>query len=327
MDAVVPNYFGEGARVWVNDGGQFTTNGQVLGTGLLLGVSLGDLDGDGDLDAFFARIGSTNHVFFDPQTGPPPRLSIVTADSIKPEGNSGNALFTFTVTRSGNTTAAASVDYVVTGTGTNPADAVDFGGTLPSGTVNFASGETNKTITVVVAGDTEAEADEGFVVALSNPQPGTAQILAATANGTILNDDTPPSTVTLSVDNTTIPEANGVATLTATLSAPVVATVTVDFEVSGGAQLDIDYVLSSTRIVIAAGNTTGSVTVTSVQDAVDEPDETIVVSITSVTGAVESGTQQQVVTIADGRRAAGADCCDQPESARWYAWSTDLVQC
>jgi hypothetical protein len=39
----------------------------------------------------------------------------------------------------------------VTGSGANPANAADFGGTLPSGTVSFAAGETSKTITVNVS--------------------------------------------------------------------------------------------------------------------------------------------------------------------------------
>ena len=91
--------------------------------------------------------------------------------------------------RTGNTTGTNSVDWGVTGSGTNPANAADFGGTLPTGTVSFAAGETSKTITVNVSGDTLVETDDTFTVTLSNPSNG-ATITTAAATGTIQNDDT-----------------------------------------------------------------------------------------------------------------------------------------
>ena len=45
---------------------------------------------------------------------PPPTLAIA-APASKAEGNSGSTAFTFTVTRSGDTTGATTVDYTVTG--------------------------------------------------------------------------------------------------------------------------------------------------------------------------------------------------------------------
>ena len=80
------------------------------------------------------------------------------------------------------------MDYAVSGRGLNPADATDFGGTLPSGTVSFAAGESAKTISLAVSGDYSFESDEGFSVTLSNPTPG-ATITTASVDGTILNDD------------------------------------------------------------------------------------------------------------------------------------------
>ena len=116
-------------------------------------------------------------------------FSIAALDADKAEGNAGSTPLTFTVTRSGDTAAAAAVAYAVTGSGTVAANGADFeGGTLPSGTLSFAAGETNKTLTIAVAGDTTAEPDEGFTVTLSSPTPGT--LGTATARGIIRNDDT-----------------------------------------------------------------------------------------------------------------------------------------
>gem|GEM_PF-5039106 len=118
-------------------------------------------------------------------------LAIAATNANQSEGNSGTKAFTFTVTRSGNTSGANAVNWAVTGSGTNPANATDFaGGSLPSGTVSFAAGETSKLITVNVQGDTTVEANEAFT--LSNPTNG-ATLTTTTATGTITNDDTPPT--------------------------------------------------------------------------------------------------------------------------------------
>jgi hypothetical protein len=70
-----------------------------------------------------------------------------------------------TVLRTGSTIAAASVAYSTTA-GTATAGA-DF--TAASGTLTFAAGETEKTITVPILTDALAEDDEIFSVALANP--------------------------------------------------------------------------------------------------------------------------------------------------------------
>uniref|UniRef100_UPI00260AAEEE S8 family serine peptidase n=1 Tax=Pelagibius sp. TaxID=1931238 RepID=UPI00260AAEEE len=122
----------------------------------------------------------------------PAVFSISALDAEKPEGDSGTTGYSFTVTRSGNTSGNDSVDYGITGSGADPSDADDFqGGGFPSGQVTFAPGETSKVVTVEVLGDSDLESDEGFTVTLSNPSVG-AQISIDSADGTIQNDDTAP---------------------------------------------------------------------------------------------------------------------------------------
>ena len=129
-------------------------------------------------------------------------FSVVATNAVKAEGNSGPTAFTFTVTRTGITTSAGTVDWAVVGSGANATNAADFfGGLLPAGTLSFAAGQTSQTITVNVVGDYTFEPDEGFTVTLSNPS-GTVTISTASAVGTILNDDALPNLVGTSGNNT-----------------------------------------------------------------------------------------------------------------------------
>src|SRR5207237_6472216 len=120
-------------------------------------------------------------------------ISALSAD--KAEGNGGGTTpFTFTVTRAGGTSGASSVSWQV-GAGASPsADGGDFsGGVLPSGTVNFAAGDTSKTITVNVVADATVEHNENFVVTLSNATGASIDPQHTSANGVIHNDDPTPA--------------------------------------------------------------------------------------------------------------------------------------
>jgi uncharacterized repeat protein (TIGR01451 family) len=94
-------------------------------------------------------------------------------------------------------------------------------------------------------------------------------------------------------------EAAGASTVTATLSAVSAQDVTINLAFSGTATLTDDYTRSGTSIVITAGNTTGSITLTAVQDALDESDETVIVDIAIVTNGNEDAPQQVTAIIVD----------------------------
>ena len=88
------------------------------------------------------------------------------------------------------------------------------------------------------------------------------------------------------------------ATFAVTLSEVTTVPVTVELGITGTAAAS-DYTASATQVVIAPGATSGSITVTAVDDTEDESDETVIVDITAVTGGNEAGEQQQTTTITD----------------------------
>ena len=109
-------------------------------------------------------------------------------------------------------------------------------------------------------------------------------------------------TVTLSVGSTSIAEAAGTSSITATLSAISSQDVTVTLAYSGTATNGIDYnVTASTSITVPAGSLSANATVgiIATQDANPETNETIIIDITGVTKGTENGTQQQTITITD----------------------------
>jgi hypothetical protein len=105
--------------------------------------------------------------------------------SSKLEGKKGQTtLFTFTITLSAAYDQPVTVSYrTVDGTAKSGQDYV-----AKTGALTFAAGETTKTITIAVKGDSNKEADETFQLELfgnsSNSLFSKSRVI-----GTILNDD------------------------------------------------------------------------------------------------------------------------------------------
>ncbi len=191
-------------------------------------------------------------------------VSITPLAASLPEGTgAGTTAFTFTVSRTGDTTGDVTMDYAVTGSGANPANAADFGGTLPSGQITINDGDSSTILTIQVSRDALAELDETFIVTLSNPDNGFI-VTGTPATGTILNDDL--LTVTLN-------QAAG--QLDPTNTSPVNFTVVFSEPVTGFATGDVS--LTGT-----AGATTGTVTEVA-------PNDGTTFSV-AVTGMTQTGT-------------------------------------
>ncbi|MFN5855097.1 MAG: Calx-beta domain-containing protein, partial [Pseudanabaenaceae cyanobacterium] len=220
------------------------------------------------------------------------------------EGNSGTTPVTFTVTRSGGIGIASTVDYAITGS----ADSSDYSfgsSTNASGTVSFAVGETTKTLTVNVNGDTLFENDESIIVTLSAPSVTnpTSTIVTNTATTTITNDD-PLPTVNFGTTSLTQTENATAVTITipVTLSSSSINPVTVPITINGGSTAQgSDYTLGTTSVTFAAGTTTltQNVSVTINPDNLPEGAETIILNFGTITGGTAGSANSSTITIPD----------------------------
>jgi hypothetical protein len=228
-------------------------------------------------------------------------LSLAPTNASQTEGNSGSKAFTFTVTRTGNTTTTNTVNWVVTGTGTNPANATDFvGGVLPSGTVTFAANSTSQIISVSVNGDTTFEPNETFTVNLYNPNNGAA-LSTATATGTITNDDLP--SINLSPNGQTVVEgltSPQNLSYTVSLSGSSTQTITVQYSTANGTALaGSDYTTTTGTLTFTPGVTSQTISIPILNDSVNEANETFTLKLTSPTNAILGGTATVTTTITD----------------------------
>ena len=216
---------------------------------------------------------------------PLPTVTFTTATQTTNEGAAG----TITAQLSGASSQVVTVPFTLGGTATNPADY-----TITASPITIAAGNTTGTITVTVAADGVAELGETVVVTMGAPTNATQ---GATTVHTLTIAAQPAPTVSFTAAAQSVAEGVGAATITAQLSSPSSQAVTVPFTVGGTAANPADYTITASPITIAAGNTTGTATVTIVADGVAEPDETVIVTMGAPTNATLGATTVHTLTI------------------------------
>ena len=175
-------------------------------------------------------------------------------------------------------TAAAGVDYQIS-----------------SGTVTISPGVTTGTLTVATTQDSVAEGDEQFRVTLTSASRSTdtdtttpVALGVFSAEGTILDDDDPPATVTLSVNPGSVAEGAGATELSVSATLDGSVSLAVDTPVSlavagvTAAEGD-DYAATKATLTIPAGQLSGAatLTLTPVDDGISEGDKTVQVTGTA----------------------------------------------
>ncbi|GAB1434362.1 hypothetical protein MASR2M32_05730 [Sphaerotilus sulfidivorans] len=226
-----------------------------------------------------------------------PRISINDPAEVN-EGDGTNTV-TFTVTLSNASNLPVTVAYATAnGTALAGSDYV-----AQNGTLTFAPGQTTATITVTILDDAVYEGPEDFSVVLSSPT--NAVILDGSGSTTIKDDgtgtivdptptDPPPAPdddrPRISInDPAEVNEGDGTntVTFTVTLSNASNLPVTVAYTTANGTALaGSDYVAQNGTLTFAPGQTTATITITILDDAVYEGPESFSVELSSPTNAV-----------------------------------------
>ena len=210
---------------------------------------------------------------------------------------------TITITRSGGSNGAASIDYVTA----NGSAAAGSDYTAKSGTLTWASRDaTSKTIVIPIANDTLSEASETLQLRLS-AATGASLGSPATATVTITDDDTVSSAGSLlfSSASASVAENAGVATITVRRSGGSAGAVMAAYASSNGSALaGSDYTAVGGTLSWANGDAANKTfTVPILDDGAAESSETFALRLSAPSGGATLGsaaTQNVTITDNDG---------------------------
>jgi len=210
----------------------------------------------------------------------------------------GAGAATITVTLSAASYQTVTVDYATTLSGT-ATEGDDY--TANSGALTFAPGDTTATFDVPIIDDGEPyEGDETVSLALSDAVSATLGLDEATL--TIVENDV--VTVGFSSGAYSVNEDAGSATITVTLDSASPLTVTVEYTTSGGtATAGEDYAASGGALTFAPDETMQTFSVTIIDDAAFEGDETVELQLVNPVNA-NPGLDEATLTIVDSEPVA-----------------------
>ena len=207
--------------------------------------------------------------------------------------------------------STVTVDYAATG-GT-ASNGVDY--TLTAGTLTFAAGETAKLVPCTIIDNSTGQANRTILVTLSNP---TACTLGAGSgfSYTIVDDDTPSVTiVTTDPTATEGPSATDTGTFTVSRTGSTAGALTVNFTASGTAASGSDYTSLGSSVVIPAGASSATLTVSPLDDSPVESAETVIVTLASNAAYTLGSPSSATVTINDDDKATVSIAATTPTAS------------
>ena len=226
--------------------------------------------------------------------GAPPTLAFAEARSSHDEGE-GQLLVT--VFLSGPTASQVTVAYTIAGGDMADGFATEGDDFLAAdGTLSFAPGELQQGIPLELLADNLEEENEVILLVLGEPSGG-ARLGQADHDLTIRTDRLPRAN--FAVTSSSMPEAAGTMMLDVTLDRPAIAPVTLPYTVSGTATNPADFALANGALTFAVGETTKSIPLTIAQDALDEDDESVIVTLGEGTNVVLGADAARTHTILD----------------------------
>lgn len=228
----------------------------------------------------------------------PPTVSVTAGSNAAEPTTNGS----FTINFSTPTTTSTDINFEFTGMATFTSDytitysAGTTGSTASTGTLTVPAGTSSVTVTATPVDDAAAEATETITLTLSTPTQG---YVLGTATATINLADNDSNVSVAAGNNAAEPATNGSFTITLSSPAPA-GGVTVNYTLSGTATANTDYSdPQSGSVTIAQGNTTGTITLNTIDDAVFEGTETITITLTSASNGYSITTATATIDLTD----------------------------
>jgi hypothetical protein len=209
---------------------------------------------------------------------------------------------TFTINFSSPAAGPVDIDYSYTGTAGFGTDyTVSYSAGTPStatstGTLTVPAGTSAVTVTITPADDPDIEASETILLGLSNPTGGFT-LGASSASINITSNDVPATVAVAAGANAIEPSTNGTFVITLSTAAPA-GGVTVNYTLTGTADLNTDYTdPQAGSVTIAQGNLSATVILEITDDTDVEPGETIILTINSVTSPYAITTASATINV------------------------------
>ena len=216
-----------------------------------------------------------------------------------------DGVVSITLTRSGGSEGAVSVDYRddVLSKAAAGWDFVDFDGKM-----EWADGESgDKSFGIQIVPDANDEGIEPLTMVIGNPVGGVAIGEPRKAVLDIVDDDVQFGTLSFAEPSYTVKEAAGNLVITVERSGGSDGVVSVKYATADKeATAEKDYTAVSGTLTFGDQETSKSITIPIMNDNIDEPDESFIIRLSDLSGGATAGSYvEAVVTIADDDEADG----------------------
>jgi hypothetical protein len=223
---------------------------------------------------------------------PRPVVSITSTDTAASEPGTDSA--SFTIARTGDTTAPLTVSLRFSGTASN---GVDYA-TLPA-SITLPSGVASTNIVVTPLNDSVGESSETIIVTLA----GSSQYDVRESVFVVLNlaDDGDVPTATISARKPVAYELNParVGQFSVNFSTPNSSDTIVRYAISGAATNGVDYTTIQNSVTVPAGGTNVFITIVPRDNNLIETNRTVTLTLTNGTGYVLGAATNATVSIRD----------------------------
>lgn len=245
----------------------------ILSLGEPVGASLGDL---------------TTHTLTIQETDLSPTVDISTPSQTVSEGA---GTVSIPITLSYASQAEAVIPFAFSGTAIQ---GTDF---TAATNVTIPAGQTTGNILITLIDNLVINPNKTIIVNLGNPSEAHLGTSISHTITVVDNDNNP--TVSLSSPSQSVSEGAGSVTVTFSMSKTSLLDVTIPYSISGTASSPADHNLSDGTLTIPAGNTSGSISFNVVNDTMDEPNETVIVTLGSIVNGNVGSPSSQTITILD----------------------------